>query len=52
MDPPDHKHLKEGSSVKDEASLLAGTWQQIFKLSSNQYCGFVETAKELIRRYE
>ena len=55
MDPLDHKHLKEGSSVKDEASLPADTWQQIFKVSSNQYCGFVEsvkTAKELIRRYE
>ena len=25
MDPPDHKHQKEGSSVKDEASLPAGT---------------------------
>ena len=41
--------------MKDKASLPAGTWQQIFKVSSNQYCGFVEsveTAKELIRRYE
>jgi len=62
---PGHKHQEESSDVKDEADVHAGevpvscpvntTWQEFFKVSSNQYCGFVEsvdTAKEMIRRYE